>query len=259
MKEKYTILVVEDEAPIRRNLCRKLERFDRDFRIAGSCKNGRQALEFLKNQKTDFVLTDIKMPVMDGLQLVRELKSLHPDLLVAIVSGYNDFEYAREAIQYQVTDYLPKPVGQEDLDALMDRVKGRLDQLQPALDKRAEEMLEQDSSRRLTKKICLYLDAHYTENISVADVAAHFGCSQEQLSRIFKKERGVPLQHYLIDKKIREAGKLLLAYQDLDIRSIGELVGYPDPYYFSRIFKKYAGCSPAHYRQEGEKAWTPES
>lgn len=250
MKGKYRIIVVEDEAPIRRNLCTKIESSTSRFEISGIFKNGKQALDTIREEQPHVVLTDIKMPLMGGLELTRKIHSHFPEILIAIISGYNDFEYAREAMKYQVTDYLSKPVDIDELRQLLHELEIRLDKTNPDLNRNAEDLLKSRNDLSIVEDICRYLSIHFTEIISIKDITLHFNCPQEYICRIFKKEKNVSLQHYLIEMKIREAKKILRTYDELDIQSVGELVGYPDPYYFSRIFKKYTSLSPMSYRKD---------
>lgn len=253
MKEKYKIILVEDEAPIRRNLCSKIQACNLPFDIIGVFKNGKQALEKISVDAPHIVLTDIQMPVMNGLELAKNINNKYPDIFVAIISGYNDFEYARDAIKYQVTDYLTKPVDIDELKELLGELEKRLDETNPELNIDAENLLKSRHSMGFVDSICLYLAENYNENISILDIAEKFSCSQEYITRIFKKNKNVTLQHYIISLKICEAKKILRTYNELDIQSVGELVGYPDPYYFSRIFKKYTNMSPTQYRKAYKK------
>jgi len=116
------VMLVEDEPPVMR-LFEKLLSEHGAFSVAAKAINGKRALEELAKQKIDVVFTDIRMPVMDGLELAGELQKSYPESFTVLVSGYQDFEYARKAIQYDVFDYLLKPVSKNDLFALLDKLE----------------------------------------------------------------------------------------------------------------------------------------
>lgn len=113
------IVVVEDERILLENMCRKITAAPLDFEIAGLAFNGKEALELIRENHPDIVFTDIRMPLMDGLELAETLYREYPDIYVVIVSGYDDFEYARRALTYRVHDYLLKPLKSEALEKLL--------------------------------------------------------------------------------------------------------------------------------------------
>lgn len=119
MKRRIRVFVVEDEAILLRNMEKKIREVSEDFEIAGEAFDGQEALEKIRADCPDIVFTDIRMPVMDGLELVRILREEYPGLTIIIVSGYDEFEYARTALQYQVRNYLLKPLQREALKEVL--------------------------------------------------------------------------------------------------------------------------------------------
>ncbi|WP_339199616.1 response regulator [Paenibacillus sp. FSL P4-0176] len=124
----YNVMIVEDSKPILRNIKMLLETLSFPIRVAATATNGEEALAALKQEPIDLLLTDIRMPKMDGLSLIEQAKIANPDLKVILISGYSDFEYTRKALNLQVFDYLLKPVEREALEEVMGRVIDQLDQ-----------------------------------------------------------------------------------------------------------------------------------
>ncbi|MDP4118733.1 MAG: response regulator [Bacillota bacterium] len=117
------VLLVEDEPPVMRMLEKLLTSHNKNFVVVGRAFNGKRALEILKTENVDVVFTDIKMPVMGGLELAGEIQRHYPGILTVIISGYQDFEFARTAIQYGVYDYLLKPLSRDTLGKLLDKLE----------------------------------------------------------------------------------------------------------------------------------------
>lgn len=122
----YNILVVDDEKLMRTYLANIISALTDAYQVSGIAEDGKEAIDLLNKQHYDVVITDIKMPEVDGLSLARYIHENYPDTIVIIVSGYDNFSYAQKAIQYQVTDYLLKPLIDNDLKALLDSINERL-------------------------------------------------------------------------------------------------------------------------------------
>lgn len=122
------IAIVDDEEIIRLGLEKMITRFSSDYRIVGSYEDGAEALAAIgaPDLQVDLIITDIKMPYMDGLRFIELVKEKLPGIRCLILSGYNDFEYARKAIQFGVDDYMIKPVDMQELSQLLQTVDRRL-------------------------------------------------------------------------------------------------------------------------------------
>ncbi|MGC5772261.1 response regulator transcription factor [Paenibacillus pabuli] len=123
----YNIMIVEDSKPILRNIKMLLDKLNLPIHVAVTATNGEEALTALQKQSIDLLLTDIRMPKMDGLSLIEQAKLAQPELKVILISGYSDFEYTRKALNLQVFDYLLKPVELEAMEEVMGRVIKQLD------------------------------------------------------------------------------------------------------------------------------------
>ena len=119
----FKVMIVEDEPPIARTVKAAFEKTDADFKVEKHCINGSMAVEVLLKEHFDIVITDIRMPVMTGLELAGWIRENKPDTMVIILSGYSEFEYARKALEYKVFDYLLKPVSKEKIYELTQRIK----------------------------------------------------------------------------------------------------------------------------------------
>ena len=120
--EQYRVVLVDDEEEIRMGISRKIDWEKLGFSLAGQAQNGVEALEVCEQVKPDVVITDIKMPFMDGLELGRRLRQALPAAKLVILTGFDDFEFARQAVSINVFEYLLKPVDAQELSLILDRL-----------------------------------------------------------------------------------------------------------------------------------------
>ena len=243
MNRKFKVIVADDEKLIAENIARKITQLNGRFEIAAVAGTGLQAWELCADLLPDVVFSDIKMPELDGIGLIERLHARFPDVLTVIVSGYNDFAYARAAIQYGVTDYLLKPVNPDELAQVLSQMErmllSRAGELQPG---------RGASPAEIVAGVTGYLRENYAAQIDFAAIAASHYVSASYLSRIFHDRVGVSPIRYLTDLRMKNARRLL-ADTDLSVREIAELVGYTDPFYFSKAFKAAAGVNPTQFRE----------
>ena len=124
----YKVLLVDDEALIREAISENIPWEEMGFELIASCENGREAMERMKEVTPDLLLTDIYMPYVDGIELARYVNENHPDTKTVIISGYDEFEYAKQAVRYQVMEYILKPVTPSELAEVLLRAKKSLDE-----------------------------------------------------------------------------------------------------------------------------------
>lgn len=124
----YRIILVDDEEEVRKGIIRKIDWETLGFQVVGDAENGEEALEMIEQLEPDLVMTDIRMPYMDGLTLSARIRQKYPSIKILIFSGYDDFEYAQQAIKLNVTEYILKPVNVEELTEILIRVYENLEE-----------------------------------------------------------------------------------------------------------------------------------
>jgi len=123
----YDVMIVDDENRVRQGLKNCLDWNALGFEIQYDCQTAQEALEILEKKKVDVLLTDMVMPEMDGLDLIKKLHELNSNINVVILSGYHEFQYAQQAMRFGVTNYLTKPVSFEELSSTFQNIKTNLD------------------------------------------------------------------------------------------------------------------------------------
>ncbi len=245
----YKILIVDDEAPIRKALSQTINWSTLDCELYDTASNGKDAIKKIEKEKIDLVITDVKMPLIDGIELSRYICEQHPATQVIILSGYAEFTYAQSAIQYHVSKYLLKPISKDQLiDAVKDVLKDKLP-LNTTDNLESQETNVPDSSIQYSffvKQALTYIGEHLTEDLSLETIAKNSHSNASYLSRMFKKEVGKSLITYITDQRIEKAKNLL--HTDMRTSEISIAVGIQDPAYFSVLFKKYTGMSPKQFR-----------
>ena len=240
----FKVIVADDEKLIANNIARRIEENCPSFRVAAKAGTGLEALKQAKELLPDVVFSDIKMPEMDGIELISRLRREMPAVLCVIVSGYSDFEYMKAAIQQSAADYLLKPVNPEELKRLLQR-------LEATLLAREQQMIprRESDAAALAERVRLYLQENYDQPVDFSSLADSLAVSAPYLSKLFHEQEGKSPSRYLTDLRMRKAQKLLMDTQ-LTVREIAVRVGYPDPFHFSRNFKNAMGISPVQFREE---------
>ena len=247
-ERRLTFVVAEDEERMRRYLVRKIAEIDHNLECVGIAADGEEAVELVESHLPDLLITDIKMPVLGGLELIERIRRTNPDVRVLIVSGYSEFEYARRAIELDVDDYVLKPIDLESLRETLRRIRIRLETEAVSLD--AEFGLDRIGAREtdLVKAVELYLREKYRQPYSLERLATSFGCKPAYLLRLYRKVSGSTPTQDLIRLRIERAKRLLVGHPHLEIKQVAAAVGYEDALYFSRLFKKETGRSPSEFR-----------
>lgn len=123
----YTVIVADDEEEIRRSLIRRVNWSAAGFRVIGEAENGAEALELVEKMEPDLLLTDIRMPFINGIELARQVREIRPATQIAFLSGFDDFSYAQQAIQYNIISYLLKPISAQELEKELCSIKEKID------------------------------------------------------------------------------------------------------------------------------------
>lgn len=248
----YRVVVAEDEPLILGNMVKKIINMNIGFEVVGTADDGKTALELIEKLSPDVLVTDIRMPVMDGLELLRITSSKYPGIKKIVISGYDDFKYAQQALKYEALDYLLKPLKAEELLEAFSRVRISLDAHRGAIKQNLLQLKDDYSysPEEIAHLVEAYIKENYTQEINLDLISQNFNFNSSYLSKIFTKHIGENPSKYLISLRINKARQLLLNNRGLSVKDIGELVGYPNQFYFSRIFKIVVGKSPAGYREE---------
>jgi two-component system response regulator YesN len=259
------VVVIDDEKWIRNLIINLLPYNKYPISIVGEAEDGVEGLELISKVKPDIILTDIRMPLLSGLDLIKELNKKLPQSRIIIVSGYDSFDYAQTAIKYGVVDFILKPVEESELESAFKKaiklikkdeklIKTKhLEKQVKRLSMDFIEALNDDYPHMTNEKIrksLIYIDRNYTNCISLNDVSEAVFMNSSYFSDIFKKEVGIGFNQYLMDIRFKAAKKLLVEQKDLSIGDISTIVGFIDVNYFSRLFKKKFSCTPHEFRNQ---------
>jgi len=231
----YKVIVAEDEPLILNSIVKKIT-----------------ALELVEKHSPDVLVTDISMPIMDGLELLKIISSKYPHIKKIVISGYDDFKYAQQALKYEAADYLLKPLKNEELFEAFNKIRISLDAQKNTLKQNILQLRDNYaySTEEIAHLVEIYIKENYTQEINLDLISQSFNFNSSYLSKIFTKHIGENPSKYLMSLRINKAKHLLLNNKELSIKDIGEVVGYPNQFYFSRIFKSVLGKSPGSYRDE---------
>lgn len=241
--KKLRVLLVDDEIMIREGFKRLFDWEAHDCEVVGEAADGMEALAKIDSLQPDIAIMDINIPIMNGLKVIQMARMKHPETAFVIVSGYDDFEYCREALRLQITDYILKPVNYEEFGTCIDNLKIAMYQNQTFS---AE---EEPQEERTIQSITRYLQEHLSDEISLAVLADEFHLNPQYISQLFKNEIGVNFLAYLTNIRMERAKKLLLT-TDLSVADISEQSGYGDYRVFTKVFKKAEGVTPSQYRRD---------
>ena len=244
------ILIAEDEQRAREGLARLIGTIPVECEIVGQASDGQQALELIHTLRPDVVFTDVKMPYLDGLGLIRAVHAMKLPTEFVVVSAYADFELARQSISLGVAEYLLKPVTLEELDQVVLRLSQRLQGKSSFHSKQKKNLREQyPNAHPLILRALVMIQEGYAGKINQRDMAEDLGISPEYFSYLFSKNIGTTFSAFLRDYRIERAKELYRA-GSCDRKEVPYAVGFTDSKYYSQVFHKITGMTPSEYCQE---------
>ena len=248
-------MIVDDEKYVRMGI-----KGDTDWsligcEVVGEASNGEEALKVAESARPDLVISDIRMPKMDGIELAGKLLEKYPETKIIFLTAYSEFEYARQAVRLGVSDYLLKPFQDGELEGAIQRLL-HLHPNAPAQQKELEKELialkpKTEIANRYVVTAIEYIENHYHEfDFSIGKLAESMSVSEGHISRLFKAETDISINNYLTRYRIKEAMEYL---KDVNVKvyEVADKVGYQDIAYFSNTFKKLVGRTPSDYQTKG--------
>ncbi|MBO6239722.1 MAG: response regulator [Butyrivibrio sp.] len=241
------MVIVDDEALVIEGIKAIIKRIEADVEVVGSASDGMQAQRVIRNLKPDIVITDIRIPYVDGLSLIEACKEYCPDTYFIIISGFQEFEYARRAIRLDVVDYITKPVTIDKLKAALDmtRKKQMDEEVLDGFD-RKDDCQKAESGHKAIDQIVEYISKNYNKEVGLTELSELVGMNPAYLSVLFKETLGKTYIKYLTGIRIEKACQFLL--EGNKVSAVASMVGISDVHYFGEIFKKYTGKTPREYR-----------
>ncbi len=247
------VLVVDDEAFVRKGIVMETDWASLDCMVVAEAENGIAGIAAAKRYAPDLIISDIRMPQMDGIEMLRCLREEGSKARVIFLTAYSDFSYAQNAIKLLASDYLLKPFEDGELENAVSRIRDRIQQERDTGN--AEEgkkapalVLKSGDKSKYVMEAISYISLHYgDDDLCVGAIADTIGISEGHLSHIFKKETEYTVMAYITRYRMSAAMKLL-ANCRYKVYEVAELVGYHDITYFSSTFKKIVGVSPSEYQ-----------
>ncbi|MFB5676334.1 response regulator [Paenibacillus terreus] len=251
-----TILVVDDEPRTRQGIKQTLETSGSGKYRIETAENGVEALDKLRQQAFHLLITDVRLPEISGLDLIRSLEGHARKPCIVVISGYAEFDYVQQALRLGAVNYLLKPIDKQELLKAAGEAL-RLEEereLHEKLEKLVDPTLLKVGGREAAlsepvKEALDYIKEHIHEPLTMADMAARLHLNASYFSVLFKEQTGTPFSEYVSRLRIQRAKELLLQTR-LSVAEIGSRVGYRTDKYFIKVFKELESVSPSRYRQQ---------
>ncbi|MCR4694333.1 MAG: response regulator [Pseudobutyrivibrio sp.] len=267
----YKVVIVDDEPVICQGLQQTVKWDEFNCQVSGVANDGKEGLKVIKDVKPDIVFSDIAMNTMDGLTMVAAIKSEFPNIEVTLLTGYRNFDYAKEAVNLGVRRFLLKPSKMSELTEAIEAMVSHLKLAESNEDTPSESQESffdlsdereafiynfflkenmdglSEANLFIVKKALLYIYDNYNQKLTLTQVAEYCYVSSWHLSKLLNQAVG----HGFLDiiNLIRlEKAKVLLGDGTRKVQDVAEMVGFMDVAHFSRSFKTYTGISPKEYR-----------
>ena len=227
-------------------MCTGIQKIIKDkfpyFTIEGVFEDGESLVEYLESHVPELLITDICMPGFDGLDACRKLREKSSSAHIILITGYKNFEYAKQAIRYKVHDLLVKPFSSEQLiESIISAVNDLQSDTHTAVMDTPQHYIVSDTKS--------YVEKHYSNpSLSRSLISEHLSVNASYLSDVFKSETKIGLSEYITQVRINKA-KQLLTESSISIQDVAKAVGCNSLQYFYQLFKKETGITPAEYQK----------
>ncbi len=251
------LIVADDESIIRETISTIIDWNSLNIELVAACKNGPETYQMILEKKPDIVLTDIKMPGMSGLDLIAKVSKTDLTIEFVILSGYADFEYAKQAIVYRVSSYLLKPCNENQIIETMKRASAEIMKRRKIKELIPETVLADRKGyteyKEYINNMLDYVDGHFSDSyLSLKWIAANvLYMNVDYLSKEFYKQTGQKFTDYLTNIRIAKAKVLLQTTGCEKVYAVADQVGFSNnPQYFVQLFKSATGLTPRAYARQ---------
>lgn len=265
MNDTIKVMIIDDEYLIRNLIKNCIDWNELGVEIIGEASNAVEGINLINKEKPDIILTDINMPVTDGLDMSKCILEKYPDIKVIVITGYNEFEYAKRSIKIGVSDFILKPIDEDELRNSILKLKNeirdeysRKKEYKDIKDKMVafNDIINlNDGDENEGKNLNIeQIKKFIVKNISNRDlslkmVAEYFYVNPSYLSRIFKEKTDETFSEYILNTKVKIATEML-KMPNVKAYEISKKIGIDDPNYFSNWFKKCTGLSIKEYKKK---------
>lgn len=238
--EVKKILIVEDESLVLRDLLLMYDWKNNGYEVSTAI-NGVQGLQKFAEKRPEIVITDIRMPHMDGLEMIDHIREIEPNTKFVILSAYDEFDYAKQAIRLGVSDYLlKKDISRKAIQASLDRVNTSPD---------AREEMTAGQYSPIVSRAIDHIRHHYQNpDLRIGGVALACDISASRLSALFREEIDISVNDFITETRIDNAKRLLKSGK-YKVYEVADLVGYRNSAYFSTVFLQHTGMKPNKYHE----------
>ena len=259
----YRVILAENEPLVRMGIKSMVNWEELDMRVVAECSDGVEAWAAYGTHNPDLIITDLKMPVMDGMELIRKIRAVDSQVRILVLTGIEDFDYARQTIRYDVSNYILKlSCTAEKFTLILKRTLEELRKMNVSGGKNPDKDIlpiresmfcdykspERDYPRKIVSALSI-IRKDFDKPISLQSVADDLNVSAGYLSRLFLSAMGRTFTDTLNQIRVERA-KMLLTDRRLTAYRVGEMVGIGNATYFIRVFKKYTGETPNEYRSK---------
>lgn len=244
----YRVILIDDEPLIVEGLSKVVDWKNYSCEVVATAFDAKEGEEKIRELRPHIVFTDVNMPQVNGLEMLRGIRSEFPQMQVSIISGHSDFSLAQEAMKLGACRYLLKPTKMDEIYEAISAMTTLLQQ-NPLPEEDATEVLGDfdHASSFVVRQAVQFMQENYREKLALSQVAEHCYVSQWHLSKLLNRQ--LQKNFYDILNQIRiEKAKELLKDGSLRISDISDLVGYAEAAHFSRVFKKETGMSANEFR-----------
>ena len=236
----YKVYVVDDDPVILDEIVNTVPWLDNGFEIIGSNMSPTSAIDEIKRLRPDVVFSDLKMPDMDGVDMMKALKDSDIVCEYVMLSAFDSFEDSRRFFRLEGFDYLLKPLQQQEVQIVLERLALRLA-------KKARPEPESDSNMTPAfAELVQYLNANYTQKHTLDSLSRQFNLGANYICNLFSRHLNTTLTRYITELRMKAALQMMQvpgkAYKEIAIDC-----GYSDYYYFCKVFKEFYGASPTGY------------
>lgn len=255
----YRLLIVDDEPQILEGLKNTLDWEKLGFGRIATAKSYEEAVNYAIEIQPDVALFDVCLGEQYGFDVINRLNEINMPTVYVMISGYEEFEYAREALKSGAKGYLLKPIDKAELQEMMERIVvedlgGTLPERQSL---KAETdcvtMMQYQAFSKLTNKMLVIVKSEYADNLTLKSVAEKFKMNSAYLGQIFLKETKLKFSEYLMVYRMQRARELIL-HTDEKVSNIAKQVGYTNLNYFYTQFHDYYDYSPTSLRGDKKEA-----